>query len=242
MTDLILYQFPISHYCEKVRWALEHKNIPHTKRSVLPGMHVKKMLKLTGQSSVPVIQHNNLNLHNSAKILDYLDEQFPEQSLTPINAEDAKAAKEWETFADNNLGPQVRVFMYHYLLEEPNIVIPFFTNGGPFYGRFLIKAIFPKLNFKMRKWMKINAKSAILAKKQILNSLEKINTRLQGRKFLAGDSFSRADLAVAALLAPLFMPTGYGLDVPQLPAALQKQLDEFEPHLEWVRSIYSNYR
>ena len=242
MTNIILFQFPISHFCEKVRWALNYKKIEHRISNVLPGLHVKKMLKLTGQSSVPVIKHNNESIHNSAKIMDYLEQHYSDMPLTPTDEEEARQARDWESFADKNFGPQVRVFMYHYLLEEPKIVIPFFTKGGPFYGRFLIKAIFPKLKIKMRKLMKINTESAALAKTHILTSLEKVNERLQGREYLVGDTFSRADLTVAALLAPLFMPPGYGLNAPELPSELQEQLDEFEPHLQWAKSMYTKHR
>ncbi|VAW80072.1 hypothetical protein MNBD_GAMMA15-1204 [hydrothermal vent metagenome] len=37
---MTLYQFPISHYCEKIRWALDYKGLPYTTINPLPGSHI----------------------------------------------------------------------------------------------------------------------------------------------------------------------------------------------------------
>ena len=51
-----LYQFPISHYCEKVRWALDFKGLPYQKISCLPGLHARKNKKMAKFSSVPILK------------------------------------------------------------------------------------------------------------------------------------------------------------------------------------------
>ncbi|HEY9121195.1 MAG TPA: glutathione S-transferase N-terminal domain-containing protein, partial [Marinobacter sp.] len=74
-----LYQFAISHYCEKVRWALDYKGLSYETISLLPGQHVKTIRKLTGgDSSVPVLDHDGHRVQGSKEIIDYLDETFPE--------------------------------------------------------------------------------------------------------------------------------------------------------------------
>ena len=40
-----LYQFPISHFCEKIRWTLDYKGLSHKTRNLLPGLHVLKTKK-----------------------------------------------------------------------------------------------------------------------------------------------------------------------------------------------------
>jgi glutathione S-transferase len=35
----VLWQLQVSHYVEKVRWALDYKHVPHIRRSLLPGVH-----------------------------------------------------------------------------------------------------------------------------------------------------------------------------------------------------------
>src|SRR5208282_9506 len=47
----VLWQFAISHYAEKARWALDHKHVPHIRRSLLPGPHLSRIKKMTGQTA-----------------------------------------------------------------------------------------------------------------------------------------------------------------------------------------------
>lgn len=37
---LTLYQFPISHYCEKIRWALDFKQLKYNTVNLLPALHI----------------------------------------------------------------------------------------------------------------------------------------------------------------------------------------------------------
>ena len=63
------------------------------------------------------------------------------------------------------------------------------------------------------------------------------------REFLVGDQFGRADLTACALLAPLIMPQGYGLDWPEvMPAKLQAFVDKNDKKLERFRQLYSEFR
>jgi hypothetical protein len=51
----VLWQFRYSHYNEKVRWALDFKRIAHERRSLLPGLHIPRVVWMTGQKAVPVL-------------------------------------------------------------------------------------------------------------------------------------------------------------------------------------------
>ena len=43
--SIVLYQFPISHYCEKVRWALAYKSISYQKINLLPVANLKAQFR-----------------------------------------------------------------------------------------------------------------------------------------------------------------------------------------------------
>jgi glutaredoxin len=66
--SLTLYQFAISHYCEKIRWALDFKGLEYRTRTLLPGTHVATMKKLSGDSAVPVLVHDGTVVANSGAI------------------------------------------------------------------------------------------------------------------------------------------------------------------------------
>jgi glutathione S-transferase len=240
---LALYQFPISHYCEKIRWALDYKQLEHKVKNLLPGFHALKTTKIASRSSVPVLVHDDNVIQGSDKIITYLDEHFPERSLTPKEAQLKDEALKWEKYVDEEIGIHVRRCCYHILLEYPDIVISFFTHKGPWYGKYILPYMFPKMKIKMRDKMKINEEEVKVSRQHLGKAIDRLHNHLQENKFLAGDKFSRADLAAASLLAPLCMPDKYGLNWPeQYPTELQDLIDEFKGKMDWVDAIYSDYR
>lgn len=240
---LVLYQFPLSHFCEKARWALDYKSLDYVTKNLIPGLHVKTTRKLAARSSVPVLEHDGRCIQGSGKIISYLDEQFPGNKLTPVNAEEAQSALEWERYLDNEIGIHLRRYLYHTLLQHPKLLMGFFATGGPFWAKPYLWIIFPKLVKTMRKFLAIDKTSAAQSKQQLEKALNRLNESLGDKKYLAGKRFSRADLTAAALLAPLFMPPQYGLTWPQkLPEPLQSEVDALEPQLAWAKALYAKQR
>lgn len=240
---IALYQFPISHYCEKVRWALSHKKIAHKTINLLPGFHIKTIRKMGKNSSVPLIKDDKQAIQGSADIISYLDDKFHDNPLTPKDEEHKKQALQWEDYVDTELGDHVRRVCYHILLDYPDIVIPFFSHNGPWYGSALLKIGFKKLQSKMRYYMKIDQDSAAHSLQKMSEAIDKLHQHLQQHNYLVGDEFSRADLAAASLLAPLCQPDGYGLKWPEkTPPALQEIADKHQQQLTWVHHIYEQHR
>ena len=64
-----LYQFPFSHYCEKVRWALDYKGIAYRTVNLLPGSHFKHLAKLAPKSSVPVLRDGAIVMQDPRPLL-----------------------------------------------------------------------------------------------------------------------------------------------------------------------------
>ena len=245
-----LFQFPISHYCEKIRWALDFKGLSYKANNCLPGLHTRTTTKLARHSSVPVLRHQDAVIQGSAKIIDYLEETFPER---PLNFSDEKLnheALEWEKFADEQIGPHVRRIMYHQLLNHPKIVLPIFAHQGPWYGPIYFKLIYPKLQNIMRKLMKINDAEVDKSKRILDESLHHINkvvglseNQNETKAYLVGDRFSRADLSVSALLAPLFLPDGYGLTWPStFPEEIDALLSNYASQVSFAKQCYARDR
>ena len=240
---LTLYQFPISHYCEKVRWALDYKKLEYEIVNLLPGLHIKKTTKLAKRSSVPVLVHDGKAIQNSADIITYLDDVFTVQPLTPQDAELKQQALDWERYVDEEIGIHLRRVIYHELLEHPAVVIPFFTRNGPWYGPLWITLTYSTLRKRMRTLMDINDATANASMEIVTRAIDKIHMRLQDRQFLVGDQFTRADLAAASLLAPLCTPKKYGLDWPErLPEPIEAMQKELSNKVAWVSKLYAELR
>ena len=241
--SVVLYQFPISHFCEKVRFALDYKGIDHQIKNLLPGLHTRTTLKKASNSSVPVLEHDGRSIQGSEQIITYLDENFPTNPLTPANNVLAQQALDWERYLDEEIGVHLRRYIYHTLLDHPKIVIDFFATGGPFWAKPFLKVSFPKLQQIMRKLMKINPATAAQSKQSVLVALEKLNDAIDGKDYLVGDTFTRADLTAVCLLAPLSMPAQYGLDWPAtLPEPLQSDVEALADQLQWAKAVYGRHR
>ncbi len=240
---ITLYQFPISHFCEKIRWALDYKNLDHRIVSMVPGLHINQTKKMVVRSSVPIIEHNNNYIQGSSEIIDYLDSSFPEKSLSPNDKSFIKEANYWENYLGKEIGVTVRPCIYHILLDHPTIVKPFFSHKGPWYGNLFLSFAYPKLASKMRHLMKINSETTVEAKEQLSKAVDRLNEHYQHNQYLVGDKFSRADLSAAALLAPLSMQPKYGLNWPkEIPEELRTLMDEFKEKTNWVNRMYERYR
>lgn len=240
---LVLYQFPISHYCEKIRWALDFKNLEYRAKNLLPGRHVGPMTKLSGDSAVPVLVHDDRVVANSSDIITYLDEAFPQRPLTPADEPARAQAEEWERLVDDEVGVHVRLCCYHILLEHPALLKPMLTYKGPWYGPLLYGVIFPAVRRKMRAVMKINERTFQISKKRLERAIDKLAERVDGTGFLAGDQFSRADLAAASMLAPLACPERYAMGMPvRFPEELERLMAPWRDRLAWVGRMYDRYR
>ena len=241
--NIILHQFPISHYCEKVRWALDYKGLPYQVKNHLPGLHLRKIQQMAPGSSVPLIRCGEDIVQGSAAIITYLDQHFPERRLTPVAESQREEALRWEAFCDEQVGPHVRRYCYHTLLEYPDLVIPFFAQGGPFWGKLFLKGVFPKLQLLMRKGMKIREPEVTESRKLLEESIEVLAREYAERPFLVGEKFTRADLAAASLLGPLIMPPEYGLQWPDtMPEPLQSWVDQQVPLLSRYSQLYADFR
>ncbi len=244
---LTLYQFAISHYSEKVRWALDYKGIRYTPAYLLPGMHVKTIRGLTGQkpTTVPVLVDDQEVIQGSGKILDYLDSRFPDTPLLPDEPGQREAALEWERRLDAEAGPAVITFVYHHLLQRPKVMAPLMAAQLPFWNQYLLRLGFSRVEEIMRKRMNITEKTAAQSQTKVEALLTEINGIYESGRYLAGDCFSRADITAGALFAPLFLPEQYPVPKPKperLPPGLKAWHQTSGHLLQPVVACYHNHR
>lgn len=243
---ITLYQFCISHYSEKVRWALDHKGLAWQPANLLPGQHIKTIRKLTGgASSVPVLDHDGEIIQGSSAILDYLDNTFPEHPLTPEHPDERASAIAWENKLDELAGPAIRTWVYHYFLQRPKVVVPMLAAGTPFYNRIILSLAFSRVDETMRNWMKINQKTADQAQATLEALVTELADHYRQQDFLVGGRFSRADLTAASLLAPLFQPAQYPVPWPKpskVPGPVQAWLSEWQNAIQPIAKMYQQHR
>lgn len=239
-----LYQFHISPYCEKIRWALELKDLRYRKVSFIPGLHMRALRKLSGQTSVPVLRHGDNVVAGSARILDYLDKTFEQHPLMANDAAIRQQTLVWEKRLDA-IGADIRLWVYHQLLPHPHLMLPLLTSGKGWFKRWFMKMNYARVENLMRRYMNINNVTAAGAEARIEQMLSELRACYSQSHFLAGEQFSRADLTACALFAMLFQPAEYPVPWPareSLPEEMRNWLDRHDDLLEPLRIRYAQYR
>src|SRR5690348_14810719 len=114
-----LWHLSLSHYSEKVRWALDYKRVPHRRRAaIVPGAHMVAAMWLTrdpGNFTFPVFEIDGEAIGDSSEIVAALEERFPERPLYPADPEQRRRALALEEFFDEELGPYIRQLAFHEL-------------------------------------------------------------------------------------------------------------------------------
>src|ERR671915_1936785 len=120
--QVVLWHILISHYSEKVRWALAYKSIQHERRAPVPGPHMPLALWLTRgrQYTLPIVQIDGERIGDSTAIIAALEERFPEPPLYPADPGERRRALELEDWFDEQLGPFIRRLGFHELREDPD--------------------------------------------------------------------------------------------------------------------------
>jgi len=242
---VVLHQFAASHYNEKARWALDWKGIPHQRRTYFPGPHAFAMQRLSGQRTTPVLVLDGEVIAGSARILAALEQRYPERPLLPEDPKLAERALALEAHFDAEVGPAVRTAVFSVLIREPGQLCRTFSQGKPAWSSALYRAAFPLTKSLVARANGVDPANVERAFAKSEAALEQVARELGPSGQLAGDRFSLADLACAALLAPLVSPDHPDMSAPRpRPAALEAFLARFASHpgAAWVREQYRKHR
>jgi glutathione S-transferase len=241
----LLWHIPFSHFNEKVRWALDFKNIPHRRRCV-GADYLFKAWRATGHGTLPILFLDGKPVGDSTAIIAALEQRQPEFALYPNDPAQLHRALELEDYLDEGLGPSLRAAVVTPLFREgPDLAIRVLMTGMPdqaYRNLRPLKWIFPTC-YRFRH--KISAQRLQQDRKNVTDALDRISRELQPTGYLVGETFSVADLTAAALLAPLLQPPElqYPLAV-TLPESLQQYRDGVARHpaAQWTLEMYRRHR
>jgi glutathione S-transferase len=246
-----LWQIDISHYAEKVRWALDYKGIDHTRRSVLPGMHIPIALALTrgGAPTVPILQLDGETIGDSTAIIAALEERFPEPPLYPADPGLRARALALEDYFDEELGPHARLLPFHELIGEPDLFAEIAADNvpGPLGNVKPLVGAYARAYTSLR-WGANSEADAERARQSIVAAFDRLEEELEangGGDYLVGDSFTVADLTAASLFYPVVGPEGGPLPPDQqAPAAFERFRDSLRDRrgYAWVEATFRNHR
>ncbi|MEZ2902156.1 glutathione S-transferase family protein [Acinetobacter terrestris] len=198
-----LYQFPLSHFCEKARWLLDHKELEYVAHNLIPGVHRAFAQLKTGQNRLPILRDQDRWIADSTEIALYLDEVYPEHSLLRADLQQRELALEINQQA-TELGMHVRRWGLAHTLSQSEESLDILI-GEKGYLRQFEKYSKPIIKALLSKGYQLNADKVAESKQRMDALIELLNQRLienHGRYFV-GERLGLADIAVCSMLAPL---------------------------------------
>ncbi|MGO9321264.1 MAG: glutathione S-transferase family protein [Solirubrobacteraceae bacterium] len=214
---LRLITIPISHYCEKARWALERVGMPYREERHVQGIHRLAARRAGGGATVPVLVTPERAIGESQEILAWVDGRTPqEHRLFP---EEPEARSEVDRLCrrfDEELGPKGRRLMYVHMLAQRELALRFNNEGVPAWEDRTIRYGWPLIARFVRRALDIRPGIEIEDEAAVWRELDCVAELLaDGRPYLCGERFGAADLTFAALSASVLMPLVYGVPLPQ---------------------------
>jgi len=233
--DCVLITIPISHYCEKARWALDRAGVGYRERAHLQLIHWVAVRRAGGGRTAPVLVCGDRVLAESADIVAEADARAPtERRLYPDDRNAAEEVRALERDFDAHLGPDGRRWMYNGLRGRRDLAVTYGCTGVPPWERRTLSIAYPMLIRVIDRYLDITPATAAESEGRVRATFDTVAERLgDGRPYLCGDRFTAADLTFSALAASVLMPPEYGVPLPQpeeLPSATAATVRELREH------------
>jgi glutathione S-transferase len=236
MTTARLVTIPISHYCEKARWALDRAGVPYAEDAHLQGFHVIVSKRAGGSGTTPVLVTEDAGvLGESADVVAYADAHGPpELGLYGDGPGDREEILALQRDFDEDLGPHGRLWMYQHLLDRPDLAKEYGCTGVPGWERRALPVLFGVMGRFISRKLGVNAEAAVESERRVDATFDRVAERLaDGRPYLVGERFTAADLAFAALAGAVLMPPQWGVPLPQpdeLPPVAEAKVRALREH------------
>jgi glutathione S-transferase len=243
---LELYQFELSHYCEKIRFILNYKGLPYQVHEVTPGIGQVKLFQLSGQRQVPVLKDGEQIIADSTAIAQYLEQKFPERPLIPSDPKQKALCWLMEEWADSSIGLNSRIAMIGAFSQHPDFRAAFLQDVIPAPFQDLLRALPSDMLTLLGTSVGFGTEAIQAAHAALKQNLDALCLLLADQPYLLGEQPTLADFAVAGLSMYICFPETAVLNIPQslkgrgVPGLADRP--EFEPFFTWRAQLYHDYR
>lgn len=166
---LRLYHVPLCPYCRKVRLALREKALSFEMVEIKPWERKDELLALNPASEAPVLVDDDLVICDSQAIADYLEEAYPQSTLYGPSLEQRAETRRLAAWFDSKFNREVTDNLWREKLLK---------------------------RWKHSGWP--SSENLRKGTEAIRFHLAYVDWLYQGRKWLAGDQMTMADLTAAA--------------------------------------------
>jgi glutathione S-transferase len=177
MTLELIELYP-SPWSERLRWVLDLKSVPYTRRGFQPIADEAKHRERTGIATAPVLIAGGTPIGDSDASVEWIEATHPSPALMPTDPSQRAQVRAFETTATEVLGPFARHIMV---------------------GRMKAMDLQPLANHFAGKYgwsPEVEAR----ATRVLQTVLADLARAVESRPYLVGDALTRADVTVASLL------------------------------------------
>ena len=196
IVNIVLYNYPLSPCGEKVRFALAEKGIAYEYRHVDLGAKenlTADFLAMSPRGYVPVLEVDGTPFIESTVINELIDEIIPEPPLKPAAHGDRARMRLWTKLVDERLHPAWPGIAW------PILVRPAWQAKSPeIVEDMLARLLDPARRERQRRMFRegVDAPGAIESVAIFTEVCDQMDERLRGSPWLAGDTYSLADIAL----------------------------------------------
>ncbi len=199
MAKIVLHQWEISPFCQKVARTLRFKGLDFETVNY-NGILGAKVPTLTKVGKVPVLDINGKRIQDSTRIARYLDEAYPDLAkLYPVHPLEKVYAELWEDWADELL----YFYEIHFRINDAKALaaaVKIASEGRPVHEAVIMKPLLKAgLNMQL-KMQGLGRMSKESIEQEFKLHLDRIALVLEQNDWLVGHQQSIADIAVGSQL------------------------------------------
>ena len=242
----VLWHLEISHYNEKVRWALDYKGVEHVRRAVTPALQVLTARRLRAGNTVPILELDGRAIGDSTKIIAEVERRWPEPPLYPAHPQERSRALDLEDYFDEQCGPHARRVLFSDNLVEPEKFLALLYGAAHPQMR-LLKTISPAFTRVVKRRYRMRPASVERSREKVRAAFDKVEAEAGPSGYLVGESFSVADLTAASILSIIVVPPEFPyikLHPDERTARSREFRDSLKAHpaFGWVEGMYARHR
>lgn len=217
---LVLHRFPLSHFSEKARAALDFKGLDYRVVDHAPGPDQLALYRISGQRKVPVLEHDEQVIHDSTAIALHLERAWPagdgRRALLPADITKRRAVLDLEARLDAVLGAYVPTVVVERSLHDRALFEALARHGLNLRGLTFQATRVAGLAARVAMRLPTSRRPFEEARAAVVHLLTELSDRLSRTAFLLGDEPGLADVAAAGLTLLLKFPQSRHLASPAL--------------------------
>ena len=201
MAKVVLHQWEMSPFCNKVRMCLRHKGLDYSVVNY-NGLLATRAGTLSKVGKLPVLEWDGEHVQDSARIAEFLDRKVAAKPLYPRERRELAEARYWEDWA----GQSLYFYEIYFRMLDPVSLergLDLIAEGRPRWERSVLKFVFKRRYPRKLSEQGLARMERGEVEKRFFTLLEDLDALLDGREYLVGGAASIADFSVAGQLDEL---------------------------------------